>query len=87
MNWSHYAANDCSCYGITFDNISASSRGRPLYLSGQFLVTAQNGCDLSSFKYIAIGSDSIEKALLDKFRVSILCQVVRDSMEKERFLL
>ncbi|XP_026328660.1 luciferin 4-monooxygenase-like [Hyposmocoma kahamanoa] len=37
------------------------------YLLGQFLRAAGDLCDLSSFKYIAIGGSSIEKPLFDQF--------------------
>lgn len=41
----------------------------PYFLS-QFLTGVENVCDLSCFRYIAIGGSSIEKPLVDKFRVS-----------------
>ncbi|KAG6448550.1 hypothetical protein O3G_MSEX005564 [Manduca sexta] len=37
------------------------------YLLGQFLVAAENVCDLSSFRYIAIGGSAIEKPLYERF--------------------
>ncbi|XP_072940648.1 luciferin 4-monooxygenase [Epargyreus clarus] len=38
------------------------------HLLNQFLKASENVCDLSSFKYIAIGGSAIEKPLLDKFQ-------------------